>query len=173
MTKNNKHKVNFQIDIIVESNLWDNIENIQQSIKEVCKLTILNNKFCKNIKLFDVAIVLSENKLVQDLNGKYRNKLKPTNVLSFPDEDLNPYEQDYLLIEELCAGGIVLAYETILEESDQQDKQVVDHILHLVIHGILHLLGYDHKNEKEAKIMECLEIEILKMLKINNPYLYK
>lgn len=107
----------------------------------------------------DLAIVLADDATITPLNKTYRGKAKPTNVLSFPAE------------EEGMLGDVLLAYETIAREAEEQNKTLRAHAMHLVVHGVLHLLGYDHENERDADIMESQEIAILKRLGIENPYL--
>lgn len=109
---------------------------------------------------FEIAVVLADDAFVQNLNKQYRGKDKPTNVLSFP-ASLGDGE----------LGDIILAFETIEREAAEQQKTFRNHATHLLVHGFLHLLGYDHIEEKEAEIMEKLEIKILKKLGISNPYL--
>lgn len=112
---------------------------------------------CK-IKQGDLAVVLADDDFVQQLNATYRGKNKPTNVLSFEGENE-------------ALGDIILAFETIASEAEQQEKTFRDHTIHLVVHGVLHLLGHDHMKQNEANIMEALEIKILKKLEVANPYL--
>ncbi len=104
----------------------------------------------------------------QDLNRDYRGKDKPTNVLSFPSE-LPEY-----LIEELGChplGDLVICWPVVEQEAGDQGKAVLDHLAHLVIHGSLHLLGYDHElGDAEAEAMEALERQALAALGINDPY---
>ncbi|MBL0318704.1 MAG: rRNA maturation RNase YbeY [Alphaproteobacteria bacterium] len=120
----------------------------------------------------EVAVVLANDPMIQGLNASYRKQDKPTNVLSFPQEPLNPLE--YVLPESVegisMLGDIILAYETIDKEAKEEGKTLTDHIHHLVIHGLLHLLGYDHEDNDEAEIMENLEIQILQSQGIANPY---
>ena len=100
---------------------------------------------------------------IQMLNKTYRDKDKPTNVLSFPS-DL-PIE-----IDESILGDVVICTEVVTQEAKAQEKTFDDHLLHMAIHGTLHLLGYDHVDESEAQEMEALEIEILQKQQVTNPY---
>ena len=95
---------------------------------------------------------------IQALNKAYRHKNKPTNVLSFPSSEEGEF------------GDILLAYETVMGEAEDAGIPVPHHIYHLIIHGFLHLLGYDHEKEDEATLMESTEIKILQDLNIKNPY---
>ena len=94
----------------------------------------------------------------QHLNDTYRGKNKPTNVLSFPYED------------EPLMGDIVFCPSVIVREAQAQGKTITAHMAHLVVHGMLHLMGYDHLNDRDAKEMESLETEILADLGFANPY---
>ena len=100
---------------------------------------------------------------IQQLNRDYRGKDQPTNVLSFPS-DLPPE------IEEAILGDVVICLEVVRKEALEQDKSFEDHLLHMAIHGTLHLLGYDHMEEDEAETMESLEIKLLADLGVDNPY---
>ncbi len=99
----------------------------------------------------------------QQLNYQYRQKNKPTNVLSFPFEVPTGIELNLL-------GDLVICAQVVEQESQEQNKRLFDHWAHMVTHGCLHLLGYDHINDNEAKEMETLEIKILAKLSISNPY---
>lgn len=105
---------------------------------------------------------------IQCLNKQYRNKDKPTNVLSFPVG----LEQDYQHPhdEPLYLGDIIFCHDVIAEEAHEQQKKLLHHYAHMTIHGILHLLGYDHQDDSDAEIMETREIQLLKELGISNPY---
>ena len=103
-----------------------------------------------------------------ELNLQYREKDKPTNVLSFPSDI--PEEMLSLLDAEPL-GDLVICIPVVLQEAAEQQKTPTDHFTHLLVHGILHLLGYDHEtSESDAEEMEALEIEILKKLGVANPY---
>ena len=105
------------------------------------------------------VILLTDDVTVQDLNARFRGQDKPTNVLSFPAPDG---------IGSL--GDIALAYGTCAREADEQGKPLEDHLQHLVAHGVLHLLGYDHLEEAEAEVMETEERRILAGLGVPDPY---
>ena len=100
---------------------------------------------------------------IQRLNKNYRNKDKTTNVLSFPMQ--SPDEVDIRLL-----GDIALCASVIKQEASQQSKSELSHWAHMVVHGMLHLQGYDHVKNDEAEIMEKLEVDILKQLGFANPY---
>lgn len=109
-----------------------------------------------------ITIVLGNDAEIRELNHQYRSKDKPTNVLSFP----NGGEEDGVLM----LGDIILAYETITREAVEQKKTFEHHTAHLVVHGVLHLLGHDHEDDSEAEAMETQEIRILARMAIDNPY---
>lgn len=108
----------------------------------------------------EVVLLLSDDEAVRDLNGRFRNKDKPTNVLSFPAaESAAPH-----------LGDVVLAYGVCAAEAQAQGKSLSDHLTHLVVHGVLHLLGRDHEDDAEAEEMEGEERAILADLGVADPY---
>ena len=111
----------------------------------------------------EISLLLADDATVRALNRQHRGQDKPTNVLSFPLDE-HPAAGPWLI------GDVVLACETVAGEADAQGKPVADHFRHLVVHGILHLLGYDHLTEGEAAIMERLEAEALASLGVADPY---
>lgn len=117
----------------------------------------------------EISILLTTDAHIQELNKEYRGKDKPTNVLSFAAEDANDdfpkTENDSLIL-----GDIIVAFETISNEAKKQSKTLSNHFFHMIVHGMLHLLGHDHINNNEADEMEKLEIEILTAFDIPNPY---
>lgn len=109
----------------------------------------------------DIVVLLTDDAAVRDLNGRFRDKDKPTNVLSFPaPESAAPH-----------LGDIVLAYGVCATEAEAQGKTLADHLSHLVVHGVLHLLGRDHEDDAEAEEMEAEEREILAQIGVADPYL--
>ena len=112
-----------------------------------------------------ISIMFSGDKKVMELNSQFRKINKPTNVLSFPS--LTNSNTNF---KNIFLGDIIFSIETIISEAKTNNKSTIDHLIHLFIHGLLHLLGYDHNTEDEARIMENLEICILNKLSITNPY---
>jgi probable rRNA maturation factor len=145
----------------------------------------------------EVSIKLTDNAEVQALNREWRDKDKPTNVLSFPMLEDDALEQlrhpelvsgSYFLSEaekiktlkqvqgddqemEMLLGDIILAYETCAAEAKEKNIPVAHHATHLVIHGMLHLLGHDHIEDDDAELMEALEVKALASIGLNNPYI--
>jgi probable rRNA maturation factor len=145
------------IDITVQHREWTHaMRDIHNIALSVIGLT-LEKAGVKNREQ-ELSLVLADNDFVQKLNKEWRGKDKPTNVLSFPQD------------EPSMLGDIILAYETVEEEAQAQGKRFEDHTIHLIVHGLLHLLGHDHEEDHEAEIMESLEIEILAAMNIKNPY---
>jgi probable rRNA maturation factor len=112
----------------------------------------------------ELSVVLADDATVRALNARWRGKDAPTNVLAFASDDPALPGQPLLL------GDVVLAYETVAAEAKDQGKNLADHLRHLVIHGVLHLLGYDHVAAAPAKRMEALETRILASLGVADPY---
>ncbi|NBV75216.1 MAG: rRNA maturation RNase YbeY [Methylococcaceae bacterium] len=112
----------------------------------------------------EIVVRLVDESESAELNLQYRHKSGPTNVLSFPFEAPEGFEMDLL-------GDLVICAPLIAQEAQQQNKALFDHWAHILIHGVLHLIGYDHLQDNEAEEMEALEIKILSALNIDNPYL--
>jgi probable rRNA maturation factor len=112
----------------------------------------------------EIGILLADDAAVRELNRAWRGKDKPTNVLSFPAPPHAGGPGTRAL------GDIVLAFETVTGEAEAQGKTLADHAAHLIVHGVLHLLGYDHETEDEAEAMEALEVRALARLGIADPY---
>nr|WP_314433411.1 rRNA maturation RNase YbeY [uncultured Brevundimonas sp.] len=108
----------------------------------------------------DIVVLLTDDAAVRELNGRFRDKDRPTNVLSFPaPESAAPH-----------LGDIVLAYGVCADEAVAQNKTLADHLSHLIVHGVLHLLGRDHEDDAEAEEMEAEEREILAGIGVADPY---
>ncbi|QFU14927.1 rRNA maturation RNase YbeY [Microvirga thermotolerans] len=112
----------------------------------------------------EASVMLTDDAAIRELNREWRGKDKPTNVLSFPAPEQPGIEGPRHL------GDIALAYETLVREAEEESKTLADHFAHLIVHGVLHLLGYDHEVEEEAEAMEALEVKALATLGIADPY---
>ncbi|HKS89611.1 MAG TPA: rRNA maturation RNase YbeY [Stellaceae bacterium] len=112
-----------------------------------------------------VGVVLTDDDEQRELNRRWRGKDAPTNVLSFAMADAMPPLGAPVLL-----GDVVLAFETVAREAAEQKKPLADHLRHLVVHGVLHLLGFDHDSEAEAAVMEAREAAILTRLGVPDPY---
>ncbi|MCC0035182.1 MAG: rRNA maturation RNase YbeY [Hoeflea sp.] len=113
----------------------------------------------------EVSLVLADDAMMVDINSQWRNQPKPTNVLSFPAFPLVPGGQPGPML-----GDIILARETIEREAADLGKPVDAHITHLIVHGFLHLFGYDHIENSDAEKMEAIETRILTSLDLSDPY---
>ncbi len=155
---------NFVIESKITSSLWDEIiindfhEKLNKVLDEIYKrIGLISN----NPKIL-ISISFSGDKKVMELNNSFRKRKSATNVLSFPS--------NYIFNNTLFLGDIIFSIETILKEAKRDNKSVENHLIHLFIHAVLHLLGYDHETEEKAEKMENLEIQILSNLQIDNPY---
>lgn len=143
----------YPIDISVQSEGWPESEVL--ITRAVAAITAL----LEGPREGELSVVLTDDTQIRGLNREYRGKDKPTNVLSFPVPPPAP-----------LLGDIVLARETLLREAEEKSVSFEHHLTHLVIHGWLHLQGFDHQTEDEAQEMEALEIAALSTLGIDNPY---
>ena len=150
-------------DIEQESPIWDEFpdaEAIAERALQIAGLK-LSDQFRDGAEL---SILLSDDDHIRSVNQEWRGLDKPTNVLSFPAVESNKIASAPFL------GDIIIAYETVKREAMSENKAFADHFTHLVIHGFLHLLGYDHLDDVDAEKMESLEIELLAELNIPDPY---
>jgi probable rRNA maturation factor len=157
------------IDLLISFNekLWYNYSKKNNWYKEILvilKKTLEHLQYEKSS--CEVSILLTNDQEIQELNKIHRNKDKPTNVLSFPmnlDYKYDIFAKDVL-------GDMVFSFDTIEKEAKEQNKPFMNHFTHLLVHGALHLLGYDHVDDEQAELMEKLEVEILEKLQLTNPY---
>lgn len=149
----------FSLDFIVSHpDFLDEEERLEQLAERACALTL---RFApKHLQNAGVSIVLGDDAFLQDLNLTFREKDTPTNVLSFPAD-----EEDYM-------GDIAISADMLMEEASEQGKVFDDHFVHMVVHAMLHLYGYDHEQDNQAEEMELLEIRILSEMHIENPYFH-
>ena len=156
---------NFIVESTVNSSLWDEtlIGDFYKKLNKVLYEIYNQLGLDHNNSKTSISISFSGDKKIMQLNNCFRNKKSATNVLSFPSD--NKFKNILFL------GDIIFSIETILKEAKRDHKTLENHLIHLFIHAVLHLLGYDHEKEEEAKIMENLEIQILSNLGIDNPYI--
>lgn len=135
------------------------LKQFQDWFREI--LTTIPSEIDKNKKILTIRIVDEEESAL--LNETYHRKKGPTNILSFPDDPIPGFSSESF-------GDLAICAPLIIKEATQQHKKIEACWAHLFVHGVLHLLDYDHINEKNAHVMEALEIKILQKLGFNNPY---
>lgn len=134
-------------------------------IKKVIETTL---RFINVDQDCEIGIACVDNDESQKLNLEYRQKDKPTNVLSFPSD---VPEEVLAVLDALPIGDLVICIPVVLQEAIDQNKTPIEHFTHMLVHGTLHLMGYDHEtSDEDAEEMEALEIEILAKLGFKNPY---
>jgi probable rRNA maturation factor len=155
----------FVVFVAREDGDWSAFDRCEEAIHDAAT-ALAQHDCCGDVYPREATVVLGSDALVQRLNLTYRGKDAPTNVLSFPFR-APPGEHaegaSYL-------GDVILAAETVRREADERGIAVVHHLQHLVVHGLLHLMGYDHESEPDAQRMERLETEVLAALGIADPY---
>jgi probable rRNA maturation factor len=144
------------IDIIRNSDLWDGVAEAD----EVLRRAIAQAQREASSGAAEIAIVLTDDSEIRELNRTWRKQDKPTNVLSFPAAGSGDKH----------LGDIVIAFETVAREAKAENKAIEHHLAHLAVHGYLHLLGHDHDDDNQAEEMERLETAILARLGIADPY---
>lgn len=151
------------VDVVIESPLWSGHDGLTARTRAAVLAAVRG----ADVELHpdaEICVMLSDDAGVQELNRDWRGKDKPTNVLSFPAA-----EGDELATSPLL-GDVVVAYETLAREAAEEGKPFEHHFSHLVVHGTLHVLGFDHMTDAEADMMENLEREVLETLGIPDPY---
>lgn len=151
------------LDTERESALWDDLPDAEAIAERALNVA----SELSEVKLLDgaeLALLLSDDAHVKSVNQEWRSIDKPTNVLSFPS--VEPQK----LARAPFIGDIIIAYETVKREAETEGKDFADHFTHLVVHGFLHLIGFDHQTDEEAQRMETLETRILAELDIPDPY---
>lgn len=145
------------IEIEVEAGDWD------QAVAQVDHIVTRAAQAALGTEAGDVVVLLTDDAAVRELNARFRDRDRPTNVLSFPAADSAfPHR-----------GDLVLAFETCRDEAVAQGKSLADHLSHLVVHGVLHILGHDHEDEAEAEAMESAERTILAGIGVSDPYRFQ
>ncbi len=149
------------IDIIFAAEPWEGFDGLEGLTRESVDASVAESGV-KLVEGCEMSVTFCDDAEIRGLNAQWRGKDKPTNVLSFPTP--GPLAARPLL------GDIVIAYETVAREAAEQEKTLRDHTAHMVIHGFLHLIGYDHETAAEAEEMEGLERRIAARLGLRDPY---
>ncbi len=150
------------IDLTVDAPAW--VEAVRDAENVVLRAAQAAYRSAGSGEQAELSLVLADDRRVRDLNKEWRGKDGPTNVLSFPTGDEGaPGRARHL-------GDVILALETVLGEAESFGKPVGHHLAHLTVHGVLHLLGFDHQAPEQAATMERLEARILDGLGVADPY---
>jgi probable rRNA maturation factor len=159
--------INFEF--VSEYSGWDveKLNKIAEKVSEAAKTKL------RLPKCASVAVLLCDNAKIQRLNRDFRGSDKVTNILSWPNESLRVATSGQFpnLAVNPQLGDLAMAYEACFSESCVSQIAFSDHLAHLLLHGTLHLLGYDHMEDTDALIMEAIEIEVLAKMCISNPYI--
>ena len=146
------------VDIQIASPKWDAQPSAEQTVRDAIAAAAITLAAGEG----EVSVVLTDDSAMRALNRDWRKIDKPTNVLSFPAPDTPGAEKMF--------GDIVIAYETLARECDEEDRVFLHHLSHLAVHGFLHLIGYDHQTDSDADAMEALESKIMIAMKRPDPY---
>lgn len=152
------------VSIVVDDSGWDAIPDLAKLARRAADAALA--AAYRGPPPAALAILFTDDAAIAEINRQWRGQAKPTNVLSFPAPAGLPVPEG----EPAPLGDIVLAFGTVAREAKEQGKPLPDHATHLIVHGVLHLLGRDHESEAEAKVMEELERSILTKLGIADPY---
>ena len=152
---------------------WDSSRSWEQLVRRAAEAAIAESAFpqlATAARQVEISVLLTGDNQVRDLNAEYRHKDRPTNVLSFPMIDVDDLRDANVAGPELLLGDIIIARGVCEAEAADKGVSVEDHATHLVVHGTLHLLGYDHHDDDQAADMEAREVRALNRLGIPNPY---
>jgi probable rRNA maturation factor len=163
------------IELVHEGGAWD-LAALHELSERAARATLAHLDL--SASEYEIALLACDDTRIAELNAQFRAKPQPTNVLSWPawdmsaehDGDLPDLPPEGHADDPESLGNIALSYETCLREAREQGKPLKEHLLHLVVHSVLHLLGYDHIRDKDAALMEETEIAILATLGVENPY---
>ena len=151
------------LETVRDTDLWDALPDAEAIVADAVAAAFAEAKL-KALPDAELAVTLSDDARVAALNGEWRDKPKPTNVLTFPAVEPDETADAPML------GDVILAFETVDREAREEGKSLSDHVSHLVVHGVLHLFGYDHLDDEEAEEMEALETRALARLGVADPY---
>lgn len=160
------------LELTIEDPRWQGLEPLaMRAIQAVLEHCGLEPDLC------EISLLACDDARITELNAEFREKPSATNVLSWPSEDLGaeapggapiPPTPDFT--GEIALGDIAISFDTCAREASEAGKAMDDHVTHLLIHGVLHLLGYDHIRDPDATLMEGVEVDILGKLGVDDPY---
>ena len=162
------------IDISIKYKPWKpHVKQVEQRIHEIAREVFQATSLANYVKSIEFSLLFVDNKKISKINNEFRGENKPTNVLSFPMHviDCSNFASLETIEGFIMLGDVIFSYEIIEKEANEQNKSFENHFFHLLTHGILHLIGYDHQNDEEADLMEKFEVQILQKFGINSPYL--
>ena len=161
------HQISLELDARIDAGEWEDLSKLEDLAMEAFQTVLAEKQFFMKKTVLngsEVSMLFTDDQSITTINRDHRGQNKPTNVLSFPQHQpdagrFGPY-----------LGDLVFASETIFQEAALEEKPLNHHLQHLMVHGFLHLVGYDHESDIEAEEMEALEVKILDRLQIPNPY---
>jgi probable rRNA maturation factor len=162
-----------KLEIAIEADEeWDSSRSWEELARTAAEAAIAESQYpdLATVRPVEISIRLTSDAQVQALNAEWRGKDKPTNVLSFPMAEPYELQAETFIVREMLLGDIILAHGVCAREASEKGIALSDHAAHLMVHGTLHLLGYDHHDDNEAADMEAREVRALKRLGIANPY---
>ena len=162
-----------KLEISIQDRQWQKIEFVNL-VKISCKATY--NYFGIDNR-FHISVLGCNNKRISELNLKFRKLKEPTNILSWPSEERSPQKRGLCPVIPIFKqgfdndlGDLALAYSYCAKEAKVLERSLSDHVMHLTVHGVLHLLGFDHSSDEDAELMEKVEIKILNTLGLEDRY---
>lgn len=161
------------IDLRINNSIWvRSLKSLEPKILDVVTYIIQKFELSRTEQYIELSIVLTDDQEIQQLNLQYRGKNKPTNILSFPAQEFDPNDLSVNIDKNtvILLGDLVISFDTLEKERVERGVALADYFIHLLVHGVLHLLGFDHENERDAVKMENLEIAILAHFGVDSPY---
>ena len=157
------------VDLVIEDNRWAALD--MDAFVERAARTALD--IAGIASDYEICVMACDDARISELNGEFREKPRATNVLSWPAFELSPESeggQPTTPPQAESLGDIAIAYETCEREAAEKGITMQAHVLHLIVHGCLHLLGYDHETDKDATVMEKLEVKAPASMGVDDPY---
>ena len=157
------------LDILIDDERWQRITRLRPRLKNAAEVAFMN--LPKTLRIFcDLTVLLTDDASIRRLNRDFRGIDKPTNVLSFPQYTATQLTKKVKTGWVMHAGDIALGYQYVVGEAKRDNKILINHTIHLLIHGLLHNFGYDHRSGAGAARMERLEKKIMATLGLPDPY---